>query len=83
MIHKQKTDGPRWFVPYELRKDPNAYNYFFKFQNRRRSANDPERAGHQEEEDVECVICMNKISIEVDVDGIIVTKGSSEESSNL
>jgi hypothetical protein len=62
-------------VPYELRKDPNAYNYFFKFSNKKkRSINDPERASIQLEEHIECVICMNQIQYEVDVDGIMVTK---------
>ena len=36
--------------------DPNAYNYFFKFQN---EPADPERIDIQDEED--CVICMNPL----------------------
>jgi hypothetical protein len=55
-----------------MRRDPNAYNYFFKFSTRARSANDPERAQYQEEEHIECVICMNKICYEVDIDGVII-----------
>ena len=27
----QKTRGPRFMVPEEWRRDPNAYNYIFKF----------------------------------------------------
>jgi len=63
-------------VPYEIRKNPNAYNYFFKFSNKKkiRNPNDPERAFVQLEEQTECVICMNQIQYEVDVDGVIVTQ---------
>lgn len=74
-MKKQREDGPKWFVPYEWRKDPNAYNYFFKFSQRARS-NDNERGNSLEDENIECVICMNKISLEVDADGVLVTKSS-------
>ena len=48
IIYKQKIDGPRWFIPYEWRKNPNAYNYIFKFsdQSSARRPNDPERANY-------------------------------------
>ena len=56
-----------------MRRNHNAYNYFFKFSVRARSTTDPELAQHQEEEHIECVICMNKICYEVDLEGTIVT----------
>lgn len=63
-------------MPYEWRRDPNAYNYFFKFSRRSaRSSTDPERADYQAEEHIECVICMNKIIWEVDPDGVLVESG--------
>lgn len=73
-LHLQQKLGARFFIPYKLRRNPNAYNYFFKFSNRSstRGPNDPERAPHQEEEHIECVICMNKIIWEVDTEGSIV-----------
>ena len=27
VMHRQKTKGPRWFVPASWRRDPNAYQY--------------------------------------------------------
>ena len=45
VLHFQAKWGPRFFVPLSLRRDPNAYNYFFKFSIQdRRGPNDPERA---------------------------------------
>ena len=61
-----------------MRRDPNAYNYFHKFSTGARTSNDPERAEQQEEEHIECVICMNKISYEVDHDGIIICNPQQE-----
>lgn len=58
-------------MPFELRRDPNAYNYFFKF-SRRAGSNDPERADSQPEENIECVICMNKIIYEIGSDGNVI-----------
>ena len=72
ILFYQSKLGPRFFVPLELRRDSNAHIYFFKFA-RARGANDPERAQHQEEEHIECVICMNKICYEVDWQGLIVS----------
>lgn len=62
-----------------MRRDPNAYNYFYKFNTRARGSNDPERAAHQEEEHIECVICMNKICFEVDVDGVMILDDQHQE----
>ena len=39
----------------------------------------PERAAHQEEEHIECVICMNKICFEVDVDGVMILDDQHQE----
>ena len=72
VIYYQNILGPRFFVPIEMRRDPNAYNYFFKFNTRVRTESDPERAEYQAEEHIECVICMNKIIYDVDMDGVII-----------
>jgi len=69
MYYQQKL-GPRFFIPYKYRRNPNAYNYFFKFSSR--TTNDPERSEYSTEEHVECVICMNKIIYEIDEDSNLV-----------
>lgn len=70
-------------MPYELRRDPNAYNYFFKF-SRRAGSSDPERAESQPEEDMECVICMNKIIYDIGRDGNLINlPGSSLSGSQI
>lgn len=79
ILYYQGILGPRFFVPYNMRKDPNAYNYFFKFSRRPRSSTDPEIAAYQEEEHIECVICMNKICYEVDQDGVIIQESVPRE----
>lgn len=61
-------------VPAEWRRDPNAYNYYFKFSRGGRRAGLPARAAEQPEEAIECVICMNKIIWEVDAEGNVVDK---------
>ena len=82
-LYFQSKLGPRFFVPYELRRDPNAYNYFFKF-SRRAGSNDPERADSQPEENIECVICMNKIIYEIGTDGnVIDLAGNSASGSQV
>ena len=61
-------------MPKILRRDPNSYQYYFKFSKRRQflGGNDPERADFQAEEHIECLICMNQIMWEVDVEGGLV-----------
>ena len=44
ILYYQQKLGPRFFIPLALRRDPNAYNYYFNFTKSRRGANDPERA---------------------------------------
>lgn len=70
----QKIRGPRFMVPAEWRRDPNAYNYYFKFARGVRREGQPARAAEQPEEAMECVICMNKIIWEVDAEGTLVEK---------
>lgn len=72
LLQAQQIYGPKFFVPLEWRRDPNAYNYYFKFSKRPASSNDPEIAEYQEEEHIECVICMNKIIYELDRDGNLI-----------
>jgi hypothetical protein len=70
----QKIKGPRFMVPVEWRRDPNTYNYYFKFATGERRSGLPARAAEQPEEAVECVICMNKIIWEVDGEGNVIDK---------
>lgn len=72
VMHYQKKLGPKFFIPYDLRRDPNAYNYFYKFKKRPTSQNDPEVASYQAEEHIECAICMNKIIWEIDQEGNLI-----------
>jgi hypothetical protein len=61
-------------VPYEWRKDPNAYQYFNKFGKNRGVASVEGENQHSNEEHVECVICMSKIIWEIDADGSLVNE---------
>jgi len=82
-LYFQQKLGPRFFVPYELRRDPNAHVYFHKF-SRRAGSNDPERAEAQPEENIECVICMNKIIYEIGSDGNVINlSGNSASGSQI
>ena len=56
-------------IPYEWRKDPNAYQYFYKFSSTENSV---------PEEHHECVICMNKIIYHVDSDGNLINDKATE-----
>jgi uncharacterized protein with PQ loop repeat len=76
VLYYQKLWGARFFVPLSWRLDPNAHNYFCKIG---RPKNDPESA---EEENVECVICMNKIIWEVE-DGTCVVAGPGRQQSEI
>lgn len=76
VLYYQKQWGARFFVPLSWRLDPNAHNYFHKIG---RPKNDPESA---EEENVECVICMNKIIWEVE-DGTCVVAGPGRAQSEI
>ena len=60
-------------VPYEWRRDPNAYQYFYKFAKARSDGS----SAHNEEH-VECVICMNKIIWEIDAEGSLINEQSLE-----
>jgi len=63
-------------VPYEWRRDPNAYNYFFKFTTE--TTEDSQRTSYSQEEHTECVICMNKIIHAIDKDGNLIDARQTE-----
>ena len=52
-------------IPYEWRRDPNAHQYFHKFT-------------RNTEEHQECVICMNKVSWEIDAQGNLINESQQE-----
>ena len=58
-------------MPYKYRRDPNAYNYFFKLKTNP-NPSDPESTDYQSEEHTECVICMSKLIYEIDQDGNLI-----------
>jgi len=68
-------------IPYEWRRDPNAYQYFFKFK-KQSEATDLE-SSEENLEHVECVICMSKIIYEIDVDGNLINLKQSQPETEM
>ncbi|CDW77339.1 ring-finger-containing ubiquitin ligase [Stylonychia lemnae] len=79
IVKYQQLRHPRFFVPIEWRRNPNAYNYYFKFSNKNSQINQDIET--QEINQVEeCVICMNPLRYQVNqVNDQMITVNDPEQ----
>ena len=75
VIKRQQTHGARWFIPKNLRRDPQAHEYYRSTPGsvlrRAKQTKDP-MASSAHEDDITCVICMNYVHYQVDEHGGLI-----------